>query len=62
MCESNVYLKTNGTEELIMENVASIMTLDDNKFLLKGLFGEHTEIIGKIEDINLISHKIIFQK
>ncbi len=59
MCESNVYLKNNGTEELIMENVAAISPLEDDKFLLKGLLGDSLEIKGKIEDINLMAHKIV---
>ncbi len=59
MCESNVYLKNNGTEELIMENVAAISPLEDDKFLLKGLLGDSLEINGKIEDINLMAHKIV---
>lgn len=59
MCESNVYLKNNGTEELIMENVAAISPVGDNRFLLKGLLGDRQEIIGKIEEINLMAHKIV---
>ncbi len=62
MCESNVYLKSSGNEELIMENVAVITPENENKFILKGLFGDTMEINGKIENINFISHKIVFQK
>ncbi len=59
MCESNVYIKKQDKEELIMENVAAISPLGENKFLLKGLLGESMEIAGKIENINLMAHKII---
>jgi len=59
MCESNVYLKTNNIEELLMENVAAISPLGEDKFLLKGLLGDTREIKGKIEDINLMAHKIV---
>ena len=58
MCESNVYLKKEDSEELIMENVAAISPIDENTFLLKGLLGESMEIRGIIEDINLMGHKI----
>lgn len=61
MCESNVYLKKESKEELVMENVAAITPVEDNKFLLKGLLGDRMEIVGKIIDINLMSHKILFE-
>jgi len=59
MCESNVYLRHNGTEKLIMENVAAITPIGEDTFLLKGLLGDSREVTGKIEDINLMAHKII---
>lgn len=61
MCESNVYLKTNDTETLIMENVAAISPCGDNRFLLRGLLGESREVQGTIEDINLMAHKIVLK-
>lgn len=61
MCESNVYFKTNGVEELIMENVAVVTPVGTDRFLLKGLLGERKEVTGRIEDINLMGHKIIIK-
>ncbi|MFH2058373.1 MAG: CooT family nickel-binding protein [Pseudomonadota bacterium] len=58
MCESNVYLKKDNTEELIMENVAAISPAGENVFLLKGLLGESLEVKAIIEEINLMGHKI----
>jgi predicted RNA-binding protein len=61
MCESNVYLKENDIEKLIMENVAAITPADEGIFVLKGLLGERMEVKGVIEDINLMGHKIILK-
>jgi len=61
MCESNVYLKENGTEKLIMENVAAITPAGENQFILKGLLGEQQQVSGIIENINLMGHKIILK-
>ncbi len=58
MCESNVYLKEDDTEKLIMENVAAITPSGEGTFILKGLLGESMEVKGIIEDINLMGHKI----
>ena len=60
MCESNVFLKKqDGTETLIMENVAAITPSGIDTFLLKGLLGDRQEVNGRIEDINLMAHKIV---
>ena len=61
MCESNVYLKTDGAETLVMENVAAITPCGENRFLLRGLLGENQEVAGTIEDINLMAHKIVLR-
>ena len=61
MCESNVYIKKNNSEELVMENVAAITPVEENRFLLKGLLGDSKEVFGRIVDINLMSHKILFE-
>ncbi|MCP3875629.1 MAG: CooT family nickel-binding protein [Desulfobacteraceae bacterium] len=58
MCESNVYLKKDDDEKLIMENVAAVTPVDKDTFLLKGLLGESMEVKAIIEDINLMGHKI----
>lgn len=59
MCESNVYLKKEGQEELIMENVAAISPAGNGTFILKGLLGDQMEVKGSIEEINLMGHRII---
>ena len=61
MCESSVYIKKNGTEELVMENVAAITPSGKGRFVLRGLLGEQKEVQGVIEDINLMGHKIILK-
>lgn len=58
MCESNVYLKKEDTEELIMENVAAVTPVSENTFMLKGLLGDSMEVKAIIEDINLMGHRI----
>jgi len=58
MCESNVYLKKDNDEKLIMENVAAVTPVSEDTFLLKGLLGESMEVRAIIEDINLMGHKI----
>jgi len=61
MCESNVYLRKDNDEKLIMENVAAITPVAEDTFILKGLLGESMEVKAIIEDINLMGHKIILK-
>ncbi len=58
MCESNVYLRTDNDEKLIMENVAAVTPSGSDTFILKGLLGENMEVKAIIEDINLMGHRI----
>jgi predicted RNA-binding protein len=58
MCESNVYLRKDNDEKLIMENVAAVTPVGEDTFMLKGLLGESMEVKAIIEDINLMGHRI----
>jgi predicted RNA-binding protein len=60
MCESNVYIKKDDKEELVMENVAAITPMGEGRYLLKGLLGDRCEITGTLLDINLMAHRIVF--
>lgn len=62
MCESNVYLKKDGQEELIFSEVMRIIPEGENEFTLVGLLGDTKTIKGVIKEINLLGHKIIFEE
>ena len=59
MCESNAYLFSNGEEELLLEQVAHIEPIEGG-YRLSGLFGDEKTVKGRIHDINLLKHKILF--
>lgn len=62
MCESNVYLKKAGQEELIFSEVMRIIPEGENEFTLVGLLGDTKKVKGVIKEINLLGHKIIFEE
>ncbi len=62
MCESNVYLKKDGTEELIFSEVMRIVPEGNNEYTLIGLMGDTKRVKGVIREINLLGHKIIFEE
>ena len=61
MCETNVYIETNGEEELYLENV-DVMKSEDGKIYMRNLFGEQKYFEGTIKEISLNKHKIILKK
>ena len=61
MCEANAYIFRGDKEELILESVDLIRPQDDGGFLLVDIFGSQKTIKGKLKEMNLVDHKIIFE-
>jgi predicted RNA-binding protein len=59
MCESNAYLVRDGNEELVLSDVSIIEPVEGG-YLLSGLFGESITVKGKLSEMNLMKHKIVF--
>jgi predicted RNA-binding protein len=62
MCEANAYLLKDGQEELIMESVDTIEPEEQGGFRLVGIFGDQKIIRGRIKQMNLVKHKILFEE
>jgi predicted RNA-binding protein len=61
MCQSNAYLKHNGEEKLILEEVGMIIP-QNGKVLLTNIFGEEELVDGEIRLVDLIHNKVILEK
>ncbi len=61
MCDVNVYILKDGTEELYFENVDTIKH-EQGKIYLKNLFGEQKVLEGNIKEIALLKHRIVLEK
>lgn len=61
MCESNVYIRENGKEELFLEMVDKVIPLEDG-IVLEDIFGRRKEIEAKIVELALVNHKVILEK
>ena len=62
MCEANAYYHKNGEEELILESVDLIEPEAEGRFRLVSLFGEQKIIKARLKSMNLVDHKILFEK
>jgi predicted RNA-binding protein len=61
MCEANAYIFRDDKEELILKSVDLVTPNDDGGFLLVDIFGTQKSVKGKLKQMNLVDHKIIFQ-
>ena len=62
MCEANAYIFRDDKEELILKSVDLVEPQDDGGFLLVDIFGTQKIIRGKLKQMNLVDHKIIFEE
>lgn len=61
MCESNVYVKEKGQEELLMEAVDLIVP-DGEEIRLINIFGEQKRIRARLKETRLLEHKIFLER
>jgi predicted RNA-binding protein len=61
MCEANAYILQDDKEELVLESVDLVRPQDDDGFLLVDIFGTQKIVRGRLKQMNLVDHKIIFE-
>jgi predicted RNA-binding protein len=61
MCEANAFLLREGKEELLLEEVDILQPEGDGKYRLVNIFGEQKIITGKLKEMNLVNHRILFE-
>jgi len=61
MCQAKVYLRQDGGEHLIMEDVALIEVKGDTCTLWT-LFGEQEQVQGRIVRIDLLKHRVYLEE
>ena len=62
MCEANAYISKGDEEELILKSVDLVKPQDDGDILLVDIFGTQKIIRGKLKQMNLVDHKILFEE
>ncbi|MHB8763093.1 MAG: CooT family nickel-binding protein [Deferrisomatales bacterium] len=61
MCEANAYLRRGDTEELLLEEVV-VVEPEEGGFRLRNLFGEESVVRGRLAEVNLLKHRIVFSE
>ena len=61
MCEADAYISQDDKEELVLKSVDLVKPLDDG-YLLVDIYGTQKTVKGKLKQMNLVNHRIIFEK
>ena len=61
MCETNAYLKSEGSEELFLESLARV-EVDGDMLYLTSIFGDKKTVNGRILEVNFQGGKIILER
>lgn len=61
MCESNAYLRKEGNEELVLENVTFVRP-EKGGLLMSSLLGDEVTINARIVEIDLMAHRIVLEE
>ncbi|WDP90235.1 MAG: CooT family nickel-binding protein [Desulfobacter sp.] len=62
MCEANAYLVQDNEEELLLESVDIVEPDGPNAWRIVDIFGEQKIIKARIKGMNLVDHKILFER
>ncbi len=61
MCETNAYLKGNGSDELFLESLARV-EVDGDMLYLTSIFGDKKTLNGRILEVNFQGGKIVIER
>lgn len=57
MCQTVAYILKDGKEVMVLEDVVTVLPVGNN-VTLTNLFGDEKTVPGKIQRIDLLSHRI----
>lgn len=60
MCESSVYMRKNGNEDLILESVDELEVQGD-EIRVVNIFGDEKRVKARISKLSLVDHKIYLE-
>lgn len=61
MCESNVYLRDEEGERLVMEDAVTVESAR-GRVKVTDLLGEQKEFEGTLEEITFLEHKVVIRR
>ncbi|MDJ0815964.1 MAG: CooT family nickel-binding protein [Desulfobacterales bacterium] len=61
MCEADAYILRDDKKELVLKSVDLVKPQDDG-YLLVDIYGSQKTVKGRLKQMNLVNHEIIFEE
>ena len=61
MCEADLYLIKDGSEQLLMESVDIVEPEEGGTWRFVNIYGDQKTVKGKIKQMKLVDHKILIE-
>jgi len=61
MCESSVFIRRQGNDELLAEDVARVVPVEGGYRVIT-LLGEEQQVSADLIDIDLLAHRIVLEE
>jgi predicted RNA-binding protein len=61
MCEADAYILRDNKKELVLKSVDLVKPQDDG-YLLVDIYGSQKTVKGRLKQMNLVNHEIIFEE
>jgi predicted RNA-binding protein len=61
MCEADAYILRDDKKELVLKSVDLVKPQDDG-YLLVDIYGTQKTVKGRLKQMNLVNHEIIFEE
>ncbi|WP_022666021.1 CooT family nickel-binding protein [Desulfospira joergensenii] len=62
MCEANAYIVQDNEEQLLLESVDIVEPEGPDSWRIVDIFGDQKIIKARIKGMNLVDHKILFER
>jgi len=62
MCEANAFMLRDWKEELLLEGVDLVEPDRDGSFRLVNIFGDQKIVKGRLKEMRLVDHKVVFEE
>lgn len=58
MCDLKAYVRSNGSDELVLESV-NLIRSEGGEVVLRNLFGEEKRVRGEVSEVSLTKNRVI---
>jgi predicted RNA-binding protein len=61
VCDLKAYVRSNGSDELVLESV-NLIRSEGGEVVLRNLFGEEKRVRGEVSEVSLTKNRVILEQ